>query len=217
VPVKERRRLSPLVPLALLEALRDRDRPTEVLEDENFAESLPRRLGLSDVVFSQIRRFEDAVRHGEAVPADEALDLLRLVLRRPDAAIILRAAGRSIARRHFEQRRRPAAGRMFGRGLPRPAVYLAVRRSLRTLVNRLFGRGAVRFFGRPLAARIDHPFTASASTDGTACVLVSAAIEELVFLYTRQRVSVLHARCEGRGDDACEWVVASDRERRTAS
>lgn len=217
MPVKEMRRLSPLVPLALLEALRDRDRPTEVLEDENFAESLPRRLGLSDVVFSQIRRFEDAIRHGELVPAEETLDLLRLVLRRPDATLILRTAGRSIARRHFQQRRRPAAGRMFGRGLPRRAIYLAVRRSLRMLMNRLFGRGAVSFFGRPLAARIQHPFTATASTDGTACVLVSAAIEELVFLYTRQRVSVLHGRCEGRGDEACEWVVATDREQVSAS
>ena len=51
--------ITPLFPLILLETLRDRDRPEEVLEDEDVSVSLPRRLGLSDVVMVQIRRFQE--------------------------------------------------------------------------------------------------------------------------------------------------------------
>src|SRR5690606_9092655 len=54
--------VDPLLPLALLEAVRTRDKPREVLEDEDLAASLPRRLGLTSVVESQIRRYEEAVR-----------------------------------------------------------------------------------------------------------------------------------------------------------
>ena len=76
----------PVLPLALLEAVRAHDRPDEVLEDENLAVSLPRRLGLSDVVLTQIQRYEADVQSGRRVPLPELIDLLRLVLRRPDAA-----------------------------------------------------------------------------------------------------------------------------------
>src|SRR5437773_6434490 len=90
------------LPVALLEATRSHDRPTEVLEDENVTLSLPRRLGLSNVVDTQIRRYEDAVRSGRRIPLDEFTSLLKLVLRRPDAEPILREAGARVAVQRFE-------------------------------------------------------------------------------------------------------------------
>lgn len=202
--------ISPLLPLALLEALRSHDTPTEVLEDENFTSSLPRRLGLSDVVFSQIRRYEDALKRGEDVPLPAVMDLLKLVLRRPDAATVLREAGAEVARRHFDRFRRPAAISMNGRGLPRAVVFVAVRRTARRLLNRLLGRGTLEMVGRPLVARISHPFTAEAGGDGTACLLFSGVLEELIRLYTRQEQRIVHARCESRGDPVCEWTLAAE-------
>jgi len=48
--------VAPLLPLVLLESVRAHDRPREVLEDEDLAASLPRRLGLTGVVETQIPR-----------------------------------------------------------------------------------------------------------------------------------------------------------------
>ncbi|MGZ7236654.1 hypothetical protein ACXWOK_10690, partial [Streptococcus pyogenes] len=51
--------VTPLFPLILLETLRDMDRPEELLEGEDLTASMPRRLGLSDVVYLQIHRFRE--------------------------------------------------------------------------------------------------------------------------------------------------------------
>lgn len=193
-----------MLPLALLEALRDHDLPSEVLEDENFSESLPRRLGLSDVVFLQIRRFEEEVRRGRSVPLSEATDLMRLVLRRPDAAMVLREAGSSIATRQFTRHRRPAALTLRGHGLPGPAVFVAIRRASRRLLRRLLGTDQIEEIGRPLTACIRNPF-AEPGEDDTACIVFSSILEQLVRLYTHAHRSVIHTRCEARGDDVCEW------------
>src|SRR5688500_14243427 len=87
----------------LLEATRSHDRPSEVLEDEDFSESLPRRLGLSNVIDTQINRYQGAARAGRRIPVDEFISLLKLVLRRPDAEAILRETGARIATRQFEK------------------------------------------------------------------------------------------------------------------
>ncbi len=196
-----------MVPLALLEALRDHDLPSEVLEDENFQASLPRRFGLSDVVFTQIRRLEDDVRKGNGVTLSEARDLMRLVLRRPDAPAVLREAGSAIARRDFERRRRPAARRVKGHGLPRAVVYFSVRRAAKRLMTRLFGRGSLSWIGRPLHARIRHPFMDGDTEAGTPCVMFSAMLEELLLRYTHRKARVAHSHCIARGADACEWEL----------
>ena len=46
----QRPSVSPVLPLLLLETMRDRDRPEEVLEEEDITLSLPRRIGLSEGV-----------------------------------------------------------------------------------------------------------------------------------------------------------------------
>ena len=54
--------ITPLFPLILLETLRDRDRPEEVLEDEDLTVRLPRRLGRSDEGGGQFLRIVVLVR-----------------------------------------------------------------------------------------------------------------------------------------------------------
>ena len=53
--------VDPLVPLTLLEAVRSVDMPDGDLEAEFVDELRTQRLGLSDTVLSQIRRYNEAV------------------------------------------------------------------------------------------------------------------------------------------------------------
>ena len=52
------------LPLAILESVRTHDRPAEVLEDEDLTISLPRRLGLTGVIETQIYRYQAAQKAG---------------------------------------------------------------------------------------------------------------------------------------------------------
>ena len=89
------------VPLSLLEAVRAVDRPAEGHDTEYVPELRNKRLGLSDTVYAQIRRYADAVKRGHLIPREEAAALARLLGRRPDADIVFRAAGRHLARASF--------------------------------------------------------------------------------------------------------------------
>lgn len=198
-------KVSPILPLGLLEAVRSHDRPEEVFEDEYLPASLPRRFGLTDVVESQIRRYEQAQRRGTAVPVEEVKDLLRLILRRPDAPAILSDAGRSIAGDILGPASR--SSKLGLRILPRRALEARVRRAAKRLLRRLVGPGKLVVSGRPPTVRIIGSATSALDADGTACVLYGAALEELVFRYTQDRRVVEHTHCAARSDEACVWML----------
>ena len=94
-------KVHPGIALALLRSLRDQPTTAESLEDEAFADSLPRRLGLSDVVNVQMHRYADLRDRGQALALSEFLDLVRLISRRPDAQAIFRTAGKTLALERF--------------------------------------------------------------------------------------------------------------------
>ena len=110
--------LSPSVALVLLESLRDVDTPPEILEDEAFRVSLPRRLGLSDVIDGQMRRYADMRKRRRQLEASEFLDLLRLIARRPDARMVFEAAGDRLGSEYASRTPRAAglARRLDGEG-----------------------------------------------------------------------------------------------------
>jgi hypothetical protein len=85
------------LPLSLLEAVRLVDQPESLDEAEYVEELRLKRLGLSDTVYQQIRRFADAVRRGERTARDEATALARLIGRRADAHRVFEAAGAWLA------------------------------------------------------------------------------------------------------------------------
>src|SRR5688572_3539054 len=89
-----------LLPLSLLEAVRDVDTPGDL--DSEFVDELPnKRLGLSDTVYLQIKRYADAVRTRQRTGQDESVALAKLLGRRPDAEGVFRAAGRYLARESY--------------------------------------------------------------------------------------------------------------------
>ena len=88
-----------IVPLSLLEAVRNLDTPVEDGLHEFADELLVKRLGLSATVAMQLAQFEGLARRGARVDRTMVESLLRLVGRRPDAELVFADAGRRAARR----------------------------------------------------------------------------------------------------------------------
>ncbi|MBA4157769.1 MAG: hypothetical protein H0X65_09880 [Gemmatimonadetes bacterium] len=198
-------RITPVFPLLLLETMRDMDRPEEVLEDEDLTVSLPRRFGLSDVVGRQIHRFQEEVRRRRPQGIAEMEDLIRLVIRRPDAEAIFREAGRRIARHSWQER--AAALRRTLRFVPRPIGLFTATRAASRLFRQLVGESRVHIQRRPVEMHIAGSLTARADPSGAACSFYSGALEELLNRYTGRTYQVLHSQCLARGADLCEWTV----------
>jgi hypothetical protein len=194
------------LPLALLAATRSHDRPSEVLEDEDLAISLPRRLGLSSVIVTQIRRYETAARSGKKVSHDEFVNLLKLVLRRPDAEPILRETGALVAQRQFEKVS-PSWLKLV-RILPRSARYAVIRRATRRLLRNISGSDQVTMHGNPVRAQIKKPAAALIEPPGVGCALYGAAFEELASLYLNKKANVKATRCASKDGELCEWELA---------
>lgn len=193
------------LPLAILESVRQHDRPEEVLEDEDLTASLPRRLGLTGVVDSQIHRYRVAHKRRDLVSADQVADLLRLVLRRPDSEPILREAGYAIAEDH-------ARGPVLrvgavARFLPASLTARAAKHRVRGLLRRIAGGVPVRVDHDPFRVELERPVTARVDRWGVACVLYSAAIERAVQHAAGATPHVEHVSCEAKGQEICAWSV----------
>ena len=90
-----------LLPLSLLEAVRNVDTPSDQTDAEYVDELRNKRLGLSDTVYAQIKRHTEAARRHHRISQDEAIALARLIGRRPDAETIFRAAGKYMAHQSY--------------------------------------------------------------------------------------------------------------------
>jgi predicted hydrocarbon binding protein len=183
-----------IVPLAVLEAVKNLDTPVEDGLTEFADELLVKRLGLSTTVQMQLTEFELLVRKDARVDASHVEALLRLVGRRPDADLVFADAGRRAARR--------AVKRMWG-------------------VSRLFGHAAARraarvVLGAELAsehrlpvARVTDPIAIQATPDGAACGFYGAALVELLRLLVGYEGAMVHVDCRARGGTRCEWRASA--------
>ena len=91
-----------LLPLSFLEAVRNVDLPDDDLDAELVPELRNKRLGLSDTVYAQIRRYSEAARRHQRAVQDEATGIAKLIGRRPDAEEVFRAAGRFLAAQAYQ-------------------------------------------------------------------------------------------------------------------
>lgn len=197
--------VTPVFPLILLETMRDMDRPEETLEDEDVTVSMPRRLGLSDVVLAQVQRLQGEVKRRRPQPVAEVEDLVRLVIRRPDADEICSEAGRRVAQHFWAQR--SAASRALIRLLPGPLARAAAHRAAKAVFRQLVGSSPSRVQRWPVELRISRALTAHADPGGAACAFYAGALEELLHQYTGRTYRADHSHCTARGNDACEWTV----------
>jgi hypothetical protein len=195
-----------LLPLSLLEAIRNLDTPVEDGLDELAEEIVVRRLGLSPTVAAQIQRYRTVAGREGTVELDEVVSVVRLVGRRPDAPLVFADAGRRAAR--YAARSRGRSARTLARVSP---TALARRVSLRAAA-----RLARQFFGGELRApdggtevRMADPLSILALPDGAACSFYGSAYGELLRSLTAFEGAMLHERCRSRGDDACVWRSAA--------
>jgi len=176
-----------IVPLAVLEAVRNLDTPVEDGLSEFAEELLSKRLGLSATVAMQLREYETMVRRGAAADRGHVEALLRLVGRRPDADLVFADAGRRAARRAV--RRMFALTRLAARTGPRAFGYAAARGAAR------------RVFGGELRRESHVPV----APDGAACAMYGTAFTELLRLLVGFEGAMLHVSCRATGGQVCEW------------
>jgi hypothetical protein len=195
--------VDPLLPLSLLEAVRVVDTPDE-LDADFVAELRNKRLGLSDTVYTQIRRWTDAVKRNQRGAHDEAIALARLIGRRPDAEAIFRAAGRWLAREMYD--RVPSLSRRLLLVLPallaRPLALRQARRIARVHLD-----GSLRRVGGQLLLSIPDSITLDTAPRAAGCAYYEACLREMLRLLVDVQGAVEHVRCAGRGEGVDEWLA----------
>lgn len=204
--------VSPLVAVALLEALRSADTPRDRLEDEDLQQSLPRRLGLSKAVAAEIRRYNRLLDGGEAISGEEAGDLLTLVARRADAVQVFEEAGRWLARRRLES---SLSGRLAWAPLPSAVRNRLALRTARWVARLVTPGSSIETETSPpaLTVEVNLPAAVTESPDG--CGIIRAALDAAFGAHQRGRDQsfrgeVVHPLCEARGDGCCLWRAATD-------
>ena len=195
--------VSSLVALTLLETIRAQDRPEEILQDEDPTITMPRRLGLSDVIHTQIRRYSEEVRRRQRVSESEIGDLFRLVVRRPDARRVFFLVGQELSERDRRRQRGARLKSRIGR--------LLARRRVKKRLKTLFGRRVGTFGHGPFCLEGSDLLFAREVSGGEACELVSGLCHGILEGHKHDSVTVVHETCQGRGDEQCRWTVSTAR------
>jgi hypothetical protein len=194
-----------LIPLSLLEAIRNLDTPVEDGLDELAEEIVARRLGLSPTVAAQIQRYRQAADKGGAVDQDETISVFRLVGRRPDAALVFADAGRRAAR--YAVRSRGRSSQTLSRMSPEPLARRLGLRSISRLVPTLFN-GEVKEANGAVEIQMQAPLSITALPQGEACAFYGAAYQELLRALTGFEGALLHTACCSQGQNHCQWRTA---------
>ena len=191
-----------LLPLSFLEAVRNVDTPDDDPDTELVAELRNKRLGLSDTVYAQIRRYSDAVKRSQRTARDEAVALARLIGRRPDAEAVFRAAGRFMGRESYLTI--SAVTRKMMRLLPSAVVRPLAYRRARKIASRYLN-GNVRRVGGFLLLEVPRSIMVGTAPGAIGCAYYEASFRELLLLLIGSIGAVEHVRCAGRGEGTCEW------------
>jgi predicted hydrocarbon binding protein len=200
-----------ILPLSLLEAMRNLDSPSDEEVAEYVDELLKKRLGLSDTVAAQIGRYEDVVKRDGTVTSAELEQILRLVGRRTDATLVFADGGRRAARRAMG--RLPGTTRWAARYLPRALRRRIGFRGARRAAHEVFDVVLARK-GADAVATIEPAEAIRATPDGAACGFYAAALSELLRHLVDFEGSMDHTSCRSRGEEHCEWRTTLTLERR---
>lgn len=194
--------VDPLLPLSLLEAVRAVDTPRGEFEAEFVHELRNKRLGLSETVFAQIKRYTEAVRKKQRPPFDDAVALAKLVGRRPDAESVFREGGRILARQSY--RTISPVTRRLMLSLPSLLSRPIALRHARRITGR-YAEGAIRRVGSTILLEVSHSVTVDAAPKLGGCAYYESALRELMQLLVGGVGAVEHVRCSSRGEGVCEW------------
>ncbi len=190
------------IPLSLLEAIRRIDTPEDQVDTEYVAELRNKRLGLSDTVYTQIRRYNDAMKRGQQVPFAEAEGLGTLIGRRPDADELFQKAGHILAHEVYTSISPTRRGtiRLLPGFLARPMALS----QLHAVVEKYFS-GTLERTGSFLSLKIPNSATVNGSPKSAGCVFYECALRELLNLLIGGVGQIDHVHCAQRGEGECEW------------
>jgi hypothetical protein len=194
--------VDPLVPLSLLEAVRNVDSPIEDFEAELVGDLRNKRLGLSDTVYMQIRRYTEAVKRSQRASHDEVAGISKLIGRRPDAEAVFRAAGRFLAKESYTTLS-PISRRLMlilPSLLSRPIALGHTRR-----IARRYLHGKVSRVGSSIYLEVADSVTQDSAPRSIGCSYYEAALKELLRLLVNSVGSVEHHRCASRNEGTCSW------------
>jgi hypothetical protein len=192
-----------IVPLSLLEAVRSVDIPEgEDVDVEYVQEHRNKRLGLSDTVIAQIRRYKDAMKRNQPIAIHEAAGISRLIGRRPDAESIFTRAGTIVANRIYQlisASRRQIIHLLPG-FLARPLAFRQVKRAGEKYLG-----ASVRRVGSSIVLGVKESVTHETAPKGVGCLYYESALRELLKLLVNGGGMIDHVHCRERGEDICEW------------
>jgi predicted hydrocarbon binding protein len=190
-----------IVPLSLLEAVRSVDIP-EGDDVEYVQEHRNKRLGLSDTVIAQIRRYKDAMKRNQPIAVHEASGIARLIGRRADAEGIFVRAGTIVAGRMYQLI--SATTRHVIHILPgflaRPLAF----RQLKRAAEKYFG-ASVRRVGASIVFGVQDSVTYGTAPKAIGCQYYESALREMLKLLVNGGGMIDHVHCRERGEDICEW------------
>ncbi len=194
--------VNPRIPLSLLEAVRRIDTPEEDPDTEYVQELRNKRLGLSDTVYQQIRRYSDAAKRGQMIPYAEATGLGILIGRRPDAKALFISAGEILANDVY-QAISPGRRRLI-RHVPAMVGRRLALGNIRQIARRFFG-GSLTSTGEFVSLTVTDSVTAKSAPDGAGCEFYASALRELLRLLIDGGGAVDHVKCLEKGATSCEW------------
>jgi predicted hydrocarbon binding protein len=193
-----------LLPLSFLEAVRTVDSPVEEAEAEIelVGELRNKRLGLSETVYMQIKRYSEAVRKNQRAAHEEAAALAKLIGRRRDAEAVFKEAGKILAGEAY--RTVGPIHRQILWVLPNLFKKALTTRHMRRLADRYFN-GEVTRSGASIFLEVAESVTVDSAPRGSGCAYYEAGLRELLRLFVNSGGIVEHVRCASRGEGACRW------------
>lgn len=191
-------RVAAQVALSLLEALRTVDSPGEKLENEVVARTIPRRLGLSEVVERQIELYREHARRGRKLSDEEMAAFTRLVKKRPDARKVFFEMGVKLAEEHMPARKW---------WQPRVLRFRMVRRATARTLRKLFGQRVGGFVSGTFSLEVSVSPLVQLDASGDACALVTGFCQRAVRKGVGGDLKVVKLSCETQGDRVCKWSL----------
>lgn len=190
------------IPLSLLEAIRRIDTPEDQIDAEYVPELRNKRLGLSDTVYTQIRRYSDATKRGQKIPFVEASGLGTLIGRRPDASELFDNAGRILANDIFESI--SSTKRAVMRVMPKFVGRSVALKEMRSIADNFF-TGDLEKNGAFVLLTVPDSVTVNGAAESAGCTFYESAFRELLRLLVGGGEQVDHIKCVQRNDAVCEW------------
>jgi predicted hydrocarbon binding protein len=190
------------IPLSLLESIRRIDTPQDQADTEYVPELRNKRLGLSDTVYTQIRRYTDAMKRGQKIPFAEAEGLGTLIGRRSDSEALFRNAGEILAHDIYQSMSPTTRGtvRILPKFISRPMAL----RHLTAIAGKFFG-GTLEKNGSFISLKVPESVTVNGSPKSGGCVYYEVAFRELLRLLVGSTAQVEHIQCAQKGEGMCEW------------